>query len=163
MRPPPTAPRQTPTASQRPSRPGLAAAVGATIVALAGTLCIATDTNVVLITGSREYPRWVHTLEPRTGTVTSSHRLGKRLNPYAIQALPDGTLVAGTDRRGIYVGTDPTNTTLEFRPANIDPDRGTVAVVSNDLIATFHGDRHVQVSTDKGATWAIVNPRFARP
>lgn len=129
-------------------------------------LCLASGGGTILVTGTSEYLRWVHTLDPATGDVLSSHRLGTRrgqsLDPYDIQTFADGTLAVGTYRRGTYVGTDPTNATLRFRP--IDMARyASVSVVGSDLVVTDLDERLLQVSTDRGDTWTTVDPRFARP
>lgn len=127
--------------------------------------CLATDGTTILITGSREYLRRVHTLDPDSGDVLSSHRLatwqGQSLDPYDLHSLSDGTLVAGTHRRGVYVGTDATNATLRFRPGDV-PDHAILEVVSDELVVTVYDERTLQVSADRGVTWKTVNPRFAR-
>ncbi|WP_243060894.1 hypothetical protein [Nocardioides sp. SR21] len=128
--------------------------------------CLASSGGTVVVTGDSEYLRWVHTLDPATGDVLSSHRLGTRrgqsLNPYELQVFADGTLVAGTRYRGVYVATDPTNATLRFRPADLQRDTSVVTVVGADLVATVFDQRHLRVSSDRGVTWATVDPRFAR-
>jgi hypothetical protein len=111
--------------------------------------CEAQADRVAVMTGG-EYPRFLHTFDRTTGTLLSSHRLMKEINGYDWTLLSDGTLVAGTNRRGLLAATDNTNRVLEFRSS---PVRGPIyfAVVEDDLVLQRRGLLHV--STDRGRTW----------
>ena len=77
---------------------------------------------------------WLHTLD-RTGTqLLSSRWLGDLLDPYNWGMLPDGRLVTGTNRAGLMVATDNTNTSMAYRPGPIPVGFG-VDIVDDRLSA----------------------------
>jgi hypothetical protein len=83
--------------------------------------------------------------------------LGGLLNGYAWDTLPDGRLVIGTNRRGVFVATDATNRSLDFRPGPVRPDTG-FEVIGNEIVLTR--GRRVQVSVDAGHSWQVRDLRL---
>ena len=131
------------TFSDVPVAMAMAAASGPRLQA-----CLTTAERIVVSTGG-ESPRWLHTLD-RTGRLISSQELGGMLNPYAWGALPDGRLVTGTNRPGLMVATDSTNTLMDYRPGPV-PVGWVAQIVGSQLIVARGGS--VRVSKDAGLTW----------
>jgi hypothetical protein len=97
-----------------------------------------------------ENPRWLHTLDQDDQTILSSLRVGDRLNPYMFDMLPDGRLVAGTNRPGLMVATDSTNQLMGYRPVPVPPS-ATFQTVDQEVISI--AGRWAHVSADAGLTW----------
>ena len=116
--------------------------------------CIAQGNRVTLMTGG-ESPRWLHTLDRTTGALLSSHVLMTDLNGYDWRLLPDGTLVAGTNRPGLMVAADNTNQDLEFRPGPVVRDVTWTEVLDGQIVLVR--GRAVHVSDDRGLTWREVD------
>jgi len=115
--------------------------------------CDSTADRILVTTGA-DGPDWLHTLD-RTGEyLISSQRLGNGLNPYAWGMLPDGRLVAGTNRPGLMVATDSTNTLMEYRSGPVPVGWG-VQVVGDELLV-IRG-RMVHLSKDAGLTWQTID------
>lgn len=112
--------------------------------------CVATPGQVTLTTGDSEYPLWVHTLDRANGRLIASHELGDSLDPYNLAVLPDGTLVAHTNRRGLMVGDDSRNRRMMFIPG---PGPKSTFVVGRDLVDTNLHPRSLRVSVDAAQTW----------
>jgi hypothetical protein len=111
--------------------------------------CWATRDRVLVETGG-ENPRWLHTLDQDDQTILSSLRVGDRLNPYMFDMLPDGRLVAGTNRPGLMVATDSTNQLMGYRPGPVPPS-ATFQTVDQEVISI--AGRWAHVSADAGLTW----------
>ena len=112
----------------------------------------------LVVSTIREHPTFVYTVDPDTGRVLSAHALGTALNGYDQRTMPDGTLVVGTNRPGLMVGTDSTNREFVFRPwpSKGDPVTGSWTVVNETIILPV-SRRTVHVSTDRGTTWRPVD------
>ena len=115
--------------------------------------CLAVGDRVLIMAGA-ENPRWLHTIDRSDHRLLSSHPLGKLLNGYAWDTLPDGRLVVGTNRSGVFVATDATNRRLDFRPGPVPPDTQ-FEVVGEDIFLAR--GRRVQVSPDAGRTWKVID------
>lgn len=111
--------------------------------------CDTTSERIVIGTGG-ENPRWLHTLDRTGRQLRSSRRLGDLLNPYGWGMLPDGRLVTGTNRPGLMVATDNTNTQMDYRPGPIPVNFGFEII--DDLLVSLRG-RGLDVSNDAGLTW----------
>jgi hypothetical protein len=122
--------------------------------------CEAHGSRVIVMTGG-ESPRWLHTLDRVTGRLLSSHPLGGTLDGYGWQALPDGTLVVGTNRRGLMVATDATNRVFEFRPGPVRAYLADFDLLGHDIVVAT-GRRALQISTDEGQTWHTIDLRLPR-
>jgi hypothetical protein len=115
--------------------------------------CDSTADRILVTTGA-DGADWLHTLD-RTGEyLISSQPLGTGLNPYAWGMLPDGRLVAGTNRPGLMVATDSTNTLMEYRPGPVPVGWG-AQIVGDELLVIRGGT--VQVSKDAGLTWQAID------
>jgi hypothetical protein len=112
----------------------------------------------LVVSTTREHPTFVYTVDTDTGRVLSLHPLGGALNGYGLRTMPDGTLVVGTNRPGLMVGTDSTNREVAFRPwpPKGDPTGQEWTVVDETLIVPV-GRRIAHVSTDRGNTWRTVD------
>ena len=104
--------------------------------------------------GQRDDVLKVHTVDPRRGTATS-YATDRRFNPYNQAVLPDGRMVAGTDRPGLMVATDPTNTGFVRRPGPVAMGEW-VTVLGGTLVTNpnYRGTFHV--SNDAGLTWQTI-------
>jgi len=117
--------------------------------------CQIAGDRVVVMTGG-EYPQWLHVLDRVSGALVVSHDVGDQngpYNPYDWRLLPDGKLVINTNRPGLYVATDTSNGTLEYRPR----PRAQFPIVVGDDLALVSGGGLVHVSTDEGRTWETVD------
>jgi hypothetical protein len=117
--------------------------------------CETHGSRVIVMTGG-ESPRWLHTFDRVTGRLLSSHALGGDLNGYGWQALPDGTLVVGTNRRGLMVATDASNQVFEFRPGPVQAYSADFDLLGRDIVVAT-GRRALQISTDEGKTWHTID------
>lgn len=108
--------------------------------------CRATSERIVLTMGSHETgPSHVLTFDHSLRHL-STQELGEALDPWALDVLADGRLVAGTSRRGLMVAADNTNRTMVYRSAPDD----SFYVVGDDIVVAH---RNVFVSRDAGVTW----------
>ena len=111
----------------------------------------------VVVTTSSDLAGWVHTLDRTTGRVLSSHRVGDLLGERSVlKLLPNGILVATTNRRGLLVGEDPTNQSMEFRPGPISDDT-MLRIVGDDIVATTSEFGALHVSEDAGRSWQRID------
>lgn len=99
--------------------------------------------------------RWLHTFDRVTGCLLPSHALGGDLDGYGLQALPDGTLVVGNNRRGLMVATDATNQVFEFRPGPVRAYFADFNLLGHDIVVAT-GRGALQISTDEGKTWHTI-------
>jgi hypothetical protein len=114
---------------------------------------------VVVTMGNRD-PNMVYTLatspDGKATEVLSEHPLGDEMNGYALRTFSDGTIAAGTHGGGVYVGTDSTNTDMEFRSWGRSHSNGWWDLVGDTLILVA-SSRQLRVSTNHGQTWRTVN------
>ena len=118
--------------------------------------CAAAGDRVVVMTGGSEYAHGVHTFDRGSGALLASLPVGDGtpVDPYAWQLLPDGSLVADTDRPGIVVATDSANAAVELRTGPFG--RGFTAILDDEIVA-IRDDRQVAVSEDRGVSWRLVD------
>jgi hypothetical protein len=104
--------------------------------------------------GQRDDLLKIHTIDPRRGTATT-YRTDRRFNPYNQAVLPDGRMVVATDRPGLLVATDRTNTGFVRRPGPVA--LGQLFAVLGDTLVTDPGYRGTfHISNDAGLTWRTI-------
>jgi hypothetical protein len=121
--------------------------------------CQTAGDRVAVMTGG-EYPQWLHVLDRASGALLASHYVGDQNGPYVPsnwRLLPDGKLVIGSNRPGLYVATDPGNTDLEFRSHPPVSGPYAIPIVLGDDLALVSGSQQMRVSVDEGRAWATVD------
>jgi hypothetical protein len=104
----------------------------------------------------------VYTVRVPAGHPVTTFRIrDRRINPWVLLTLPDGRTVFQTDRTGVMVAKDRSNTSFVFRPAPIEapPEQG-LMMADGELIhlPAFRGHTIV-TSRDGGRSWRTVDLR----
>lgn len=126
-------------------------------------VCHAATGRVVIYSGddSRGVVAVYTARVPAGHPVTAFRIRDRRINPWAFVTLPDGRTVFQTDRAGVMVAKDRSNTSFVFRTAPIEapPEQGLV-IADGELIhlPAFRGDT-VVTSRDAGRRWRTVDLR----